>query len=463
MSRAALATVIAVGLLVGVAGAAAASDAPPPAPSLKFYGAQLHVLWGGNTSADVDRQLDLLAAASSNSARVDVAWSSLQDGGRGTFSSWYRDRVDYLVAGASARGIALVLALTETPCWASSAPESLKQGCAGAYWDRGVTKYAPVNVADYAAAASYVAARYGTRIAALELWNEPNYNDQGYTTFATADRVGTYAAMVRAAYPAVKAASPKLTVLAGALSFADDVFLRGLYAAGIRGHYDAISVHPYNEWRAPGAAHDRAWYKYDYVLGMAAIRATMLAAGDPSQVWVTEFGYTTCTAGSDRWCVTEAQQAAYLASAARLAATWPWVSAFIAYNLRDKGTDRTDTEDNFGLVRADYTAKPALAALGTTFAEFAAATATALPADGSAADTAGSVPPPPAAAVAATRGLRPARATPTDPAGRSASSQTELALTRRTTAGTPSLVLRARQKLAAAASLSTARRALATR
>jgi hypothetical protein len=385
-SRSAL--VLALTAALAAAGGAVASPAHAAVPTLRYYGAQLHALWSENTPTDVTRQLDLLAGLHANAARVDVAWSSLQTDGRGTINADYRGRLDRLVAGARARGISLVLTLNETPCWASSAPATLKQSCAGAYWSRGVTRYPPTQVADYAWAAGWVAARYGTRIAALELWNEPNFNENGYSPLTATDRAATYATMVRAAYPAAKAAAATLPVLVGALSYGDDVFLRALYAHGIGPAHDGISVHPYNEWRAPGAAHDARYYKYDYVQGLAAVHRAMLAAGDRSPVWITELGWTTCTVGSDRWCVTQAQQASYLATAATMASRWPWVRAFIAYNLRDKGTSPSGTEANFGLVRRDYTPKPALTALRTAFAALGATSPTTasvvrLPAPGS--------------------------------------------------------------------------------
>jgi hypothetical protein len=37
----------------------------------------------------------------------------------------------------------------------------------------------------------------------------------------------------------------------------------------------------------------------------------------------------------------------------------PWLKALFVYNLRDKGTDRSDVEQGFGLVRRDFTHKPA--------------------------------------------------------------------------------------------------------
>lgn len=353
------------GLLAG--GLTSATAAAAAEPGLTYYGANLHTLWSSNTSANVQTELHLLESTRATSGRLDVAWSSLQVNGRGTISSSYRDRIDAVVAGAHARGISLVLTLHETPCWASSAPAELKLGCEGAYWDRGVTRYPPSSYADFAWAASWIAERYAGRIAALELWNEPNY-DVGHTNLTTADKPGVYTAMVKAAYPAVKAVAPGLPVLAGATAFADDVFLKGLYANGIRGFYDGISVHPYNEWRAPGAAHDPAWYKYDFVLGLEAIRRAMTAAGDSSPVWVTEVGWTNCTVGASRWCVSAEQQAAYSAAVVSLTAErFPWVKALILYNLRDKGTDISYTEDNFGLVRRDYTPKPALQAVTSAF------------------------------------------------------------------------------------------------
>lgn len=345
-------------------GPAAASDT-----GLRYYGAQLHLLWNANTPANVEQELDLLADGHANSARLDVSWSSLQLTGPGVVDAAYVARLDAVVDGAQRRGIDLVLALHTTPCWASSAPDSLKLDCTGAYWDRGVTRYPPKDNADFAWAARWVAQRYVGRVAALELWNEPNLVIDGVTPLIADDQAATYAGMVKAAYPAVKQVAPALPVLAGSMSFADDVFLKALYGHGIKGFYDGISVHPYNEWRAPGAPHDPAWYKYDYVLGLEAIRRAMTAAGDSSPVWVTEVGWTDCTVGADRWCVTSEQQAAYVEQVVGLTAErFPWVRALILYGLRDKGSDRTETEHRFGMVDRDYNPKPALAAMGRAFA-----------------------------------------------------------------------------------------------
>ena len=385
----------AVSVLVGVATVQTIPAAPAAAADVaQLRGVQLHSLWSSNTSADVDRQLDLVAGSGSTVARLDVAWSSLQYAGRGIYSSSYTARIDYAVDGAVKRGIQLILTVAETPCWASSAPDTLKQDCVGAYWDRMVTKYAPTDPADFAAVTSWLATRYGSRIAAMELWNEPNYDSGTYYTFQAPDKPLAYTQLVKTAYPAIKAAAPSLPVLAGALSFSDDVFLNALYADGIQGSYDGLSYHPYNEWRAPGAEHDVQYYKYDLVQGTAAIRAARTAAGDTTPLWLTEFGYTTCTIGSGRWCVTEDQQASYLDQAARLVAGWTDVRAFIIYNLRNKGDDATSTEQNFGLVTTGYALKPAYTAVSDAFHALAAPVSDPAPAPAPA--PAPPPPPPPA-------------------------------------------------------------------
>ena len=74
--------------------------------------------------------------------------------------------------------------------------------------------------AEFAAFARAVAARYGAVADQFALLNEPN---QGAWLQPQSDRSGSvsphlYRALVRAAYPAVKAVAPKATVLIGELA-----------------------------------------------------------------------------------------------------------------------------------------------------------------------------------------------------------------------------------------------------
>ena len=90
----------------------------------------------------------------------------------------------------------------------------------------------------------------------------------------------------------------------------------------------------------------------------------MVAAGDGAKpVWVTEFGWSTTTGA---YGVTEQAQADFLARAFRKLESYPWVPVALWYSFRNNAglADAPATwEANTGLVRTDYSAKPALAAL----------------------------------------------------------------------------------------------------
>ena len=322
----------------------------------KLLGAQSHVLWTDSTAADMERELDLLDRAGATAVRLDISWSSLETDGKGQISQWYVNRFESFLKGAEARGIRVIGTLWSTPCWASSAPETLKQGCEGAWWERTVDRYPPTSAADYADIAAWVARRWGSRLAAIEIWNEPNLEEQNF--LKASDPAAAYAELVKAAHPRIKAEAAGLTVLAGALAFSDDRFLERLYSLGIKGKFDGLSFHPYNEWRDPDDAWKPEWRKYTFVTGVPYMREVLRRHGDGSKrLWLTEFGWSTCGTG-DRWCVSEGEQAQYVADAIRIVRGWDFVEAAIVYNLRNKGSNPTDREHQFGLLHRDFTPKP---------------------------------------------------------------------------------------------------------
>ncbi len=145
-----------------------------------FRGVQLHALWGSTSNAEMDRELDLSRDAGSTTVRVDVGWSSLETGGKGKYSQWYVDKLDRFMNGAHACGMKVIATLWSTPCWASTAPATKKLGCEGAWWERGVTMYPPADNEDFADISAWITARYGAKMAALEVWNEPNLPDDRF-------------------------------------------------------------------------------------------------------------------------------------------------------------------------------------------------------------------------------------------------------------------------------------------
>ncbi len=331
-----------------------ASCTPASALPNTYDGVQLHSLWYDSWQTDTVRDLDKAKQVGSNVVRLDVGWQSLQPA-KGEYSQWYVDRLDTFMAAARARGMKVVATLHLSPCWASSAPDSVKQSCTGDWWTRNVGLYPPTDPADYATAAAWVARRYAASLAALEIWNEPN--DDRYLT--SADNAADYVRLVKAAYPAVKAAAPGVAVLAGAIQYSDRPFLQQLYAKGMKGYYDGLSIHPYAPGIAPTASNRDT--SHSFRDGINWIRQGQQAAGDSAPLWLTEFGWSTCSGNGA--CVSEAQQATYTAQAMAILKGMSFVKGAIVYNLREKGSDASSQEDKWGLVRGDYSAKPGFAAL----------------------------------------------------------------------------------------------------
>ncbi|GAC1318365.1 MAG: hypothetical protein NVSMB25_07740 [Thermoleophilaceae bacterium] len=351
------------------------------------------------TSADATHELDTLREAGANTVRVDLSWSSLEAGGKGQHSDWFVLKADRYFQAAADRGIKVIATFWTTPCWASSAPESSKQGCAGSWWDRGVEKYAPVNAGDYADAAAWVAQRWGSKMAALEIWNEPNQQD----FLKSSDPVGAYAQILTAAYPKIKQVAPNVTVLGGALADSDGSFLERLYADGISGSFDGFAIHPY-AWQDPTIPSEQN-RTYNFLSGVAWIHSIMAAHGDANTgLWLTEFGFSTCTDGTSG-CVSESQQGSYLRSQFRLARGFGYVKAAIAYDLRNDA-EAPDRISSYGLMHQDFTPKGG-------FQGFTQAMADQLSPNPGSSTPASPTPPPPSSGVVTAVPVPPAPGRPT--------------------------------------------------
>ena len=199
----------------------------------------------------------------------------------------------------------------------------------------------------------------GARMAALEIWNEPNEANQSF--LVSRSPAAAYVKLVKAAYAPVKSARPRLPVIVGSTSFADRAFIQRLYDLGIRGHHDGIAIHPYNESRDPDNARSAGLEKWTFRAGVPWVRRAMVANGDADKgLWLTEFGWSTCASGASSWCVSESKQSEYTNDAFRIARQdrWTYVKAMLVYNLRNKGTAATDRESQLGMQRRDFSAKP---------------------------------------------------------------------------------------------------------
>jgi hypothetical protein len=321
--------------------------AAPGAGAKPVGGIQSVAVSATQTPPQTDLILDRATAVGAKLLRVTVVWSDLEPK-QGQQDAAYLAAADRLVDGASARGIRTLLVVVGTPCWASSAPG---KDCTKPNSDPAAgTRYPPTNAADFVNVSTFLATRYGTKLAAFEVWNEPDQSNELY--WAGPDKVQRYVALTQAAYAPLKAANPQMTVLAGAFVGTSGKWLQALYDAGIKGSYDALSVHFY----------DLPLY------GLEQTHAVQKRNHDSAPLWLAETGFSSCyvkgrkDAATDHACLTRAGQAQALTDLFAATKATSWLKATIVYALQDESTAY-----QFGLYDAAGKTKPSAAAVRRAF------------------------------------------------------------------------------------------------
>jgi hypothetical protein len=134
-------------------------------------------------------------------------------------------------------------------------------------------------------------------------------------------------------------------------------FLKQIYALGGKGAFDAVGHHPYCTPGLPGES--QRWNPWYQMTGApTSLRSVMAANGDVGkQIWATEFGAP--TGGPSGTFVPESVQVELLTRAYKLFGSYRWSGPLFWYAARDLGTDRSTREDFYGLLRNDFSPKPA--------------------------------------------------------------------------------------------------------
>jgi hypothetical protein len=294
-------------------------------------------------SATITREFDLMAAMRVTWVRADFDWSAIE-ANRRHFDWSYPDAI---VKEASARRMSVLGILSHTPAWARPAGTT--------------SSTPPQQVSDFADFGRAAATRYGPLgVHSWEIWNEPNIND----FWQPAPDANRYGELFRAVVPAVRAVDPVATLLIGGLTRGTDTangsrisqitFVERLYGNGTAQVADAIAIHPYSFPSLPSQTNTTVVGGFDDVPGLHEV---MRRHGEGrKKVWITEFGAPTGTASD---AVSEIDQAIAVMQARRLVQKWSWAGPLIYFELRDRGTNLAIDEDNFGVLHADLTLKPA--------------------------------------------------------------------------------------------------------
>jgi len=187
------------------------------------------------------------------------------------------------------------------------------------------------------------------QVAYYEIWNEWDVEDPRDHRF-TQD----YARLIADAAGIVRQRDPAAKVLAGAVTTQgiESGFALRLLENGLMQSVDGLSLHPYVHCRGWRRNTPEAWIDW-----MAEVDKELTrAAGRPVPLYLTEMAWPSHQGACG---IDENLQAAYLARAFFLARTLPSIRGMWWYDFRNDGTDRTEREHNFGLVRQDFTPKPA--------------------------------------------------------------------------------------------------------
>lgn len=304
----------------------------------------------GADTAAIREQFDVMAAMNVTWVRVDIDWS-VAEAERGQYN-W--DYPDTIVTEAAARGMKVLAVISSSPGWARPSTQGGSDN-----------RYArPEHMSEWASFTRAVTERYASRgVHAWQIWNEPNASK----FWPPRPDHNEYGTLFWVAAEAIRDIDQQATILIGGLApkfhvpdaeIAPSIYLEHLYQNGAVKLADGIAVHPYTYPVLPTGTPQRA---IDGFKDLPGLRAVMAKHGDGGKkIWITEFGAPTGTAP---WAVSDNAQATALLQARRQVAKWDWAGPLIYYELVDGGTDPTDAEQNFGVLRQDLSPKPSADAL----------------------------------------------------------------------------------------------------
>jgi len=329
--------------------------------------------------ANIRRTAEMLKEGGVTNVRQAFSWCELETTGRGVYwdeannkPSW--QKYDQIVDILTANGIAITARLDNAPTWSrpgqTNDPNSKCQ------------KGPPTDLSAYTDFVRTFTAHYRGRIAAVQIWNEPNLSEE----WGGGLNVVQYTDMLKRAYQAAKQGDPHVLVVSAAMAptkatppvgISDLAFYEQMYQAGAKGSFDVLAVNVYGLGEPPD---DRRLSPERFnVSRPILVHDIMMRYGDTTTpIWATEFGYNSLPKGwsgePSIWGpnVDEQTQARYLVGGlTRMKEEWPWMGEIFIWGFR--WAERPGTfgypvggpygapkpEPYFALVNYDFTPRPA--------------------------------------------------------------------------------------------------------
>ncbi len=274
------------------------------------------------------------------------------------------DKFDRIVDAAQRYNLRVIARIDNAPEWSHPATSTLKSPPDAEHLD------------DFANFIRVFVERYRGRIAAIQIWNEPNLTGEWAVEdglFRSGPRAvdpAEYVELLRAAYEGAKSADPNMIVLAAPLATNNETisfrgnmnemdFLQGMYDAGAMPYFDVMSANAYGKEFPPEDPPSRDKLNFRRV---ELLREVMERNGDGNKaVWFNEYGWNAAPENGEvtefPWGrVTSQQQAEYTVEGIKYAREhWPWAGVFTIWYLRQVGDiSDTSSEYYFGLITLDF-------------------------------------------------------------------------------------------------------------
>jgi hypothetical protein len=215
-----------------------ATLSPPSSKPVRMqspdYGMQAFLWWRPEVA---QRDMELIRDAGFGWVKQVFSWREIEGSGKGGFDWSTPDRI---VDQAESIGLRLVARLDSDPTWAS--------GRAYPNADN-IIMTPPNNYQDFASFCSALASRYKGRIAAYQIWNEPNLAREWG---GRAPDPEGYVRLLRAGYEAIKRVDPNAIIISAGMApttrsdhvaMPDTEYLKRMYAAGVQPYFDALGAH----------------------------------------------------------------------------------------------------------------------------------------------------------------------------------------------------------------------------
>jgi hypothetical protein len=227
----------------------------------------------------INADADASVAAGATVSRTPLYWNGVQP----TKGAWDWGTYDRIISAFSNRGMRVIVNVSGAPDWA-------RQNCGAS------CVLSPASLGDFSAFVKAIADRYGTRLAGIEIYNEPNSSRY----WGAAADPEFYKQVLCAGYSGAQAATVRLPVAGGSLApnmknangdIRMDQYLSRMLFAGAAPCMDALSFHPYpfsTDLTSPGSMFQQEF---------GQVRALRDYYRPSLRLWVSETGLSLETAG----------------------------------------------------------------------------------------------------------------------------------------------------------------------